>query len=101
MKTIFYYLFFAAFFYLPLAILLIRAKWPKRMPWWKAVVLVALLGWAFTIGLVVTDDISTGEPAASNGVTALLAGWAQSLIWFVPWVVAYKCLRYCRGLSAK
>jgi hypothetical protein len=95
MKTVLNYCFFAGFFYLPLVLLLIRARWPHRMPWWKALVLVAVLGWVFLIGVTLSDDISTGEAAASAQITAVMVGWLQSLIWFVPWVIGYQCFSYC------
>jgi len=95
MKTVLYYCFFAGYFYLPLVILLIRARWPHRMPWWKALVLVTVLGWVFLIGVTLSDDISTGEAAASAQFEAALGGWLHSLIWFVPWVIGYQCFWYC------
>ena len=97
MNTVLYYLFFAGWVYLPLAVLVIRGFWPQRMPWGRAFLIVAVVGWALAIGLVASDDISIGEPAASAGITAVVAGWAYSLIWFIPWLCGYGILQNFRS----
>jgi len=97
MNTVLYYLFFAGWIYLPLAVLVVRGFWPQRMPWAMAFLIVAMVGWALAIGLVASDDISTGEAAASAGITAVFAGWAYSLIWFIPWLCGYGILQNFRS----
>ena len=96
MNAVLYYVFFAGIVYLPLAVLVIRAKWPQWMPWLLALPVVAVVGWACLIGLAFSDDISTGEAAASDRFVAVLFGWAYSLLWFMLWVIGYGILRYFR-----
>jgi hypothetical protein len=98
MNAVLYYVFFAGIVYLPLAVLVIRAKWPQWMPWLLAFPVVAVVGWACLIGLAFSDDISTGEAAASGGFVAVFFGWAYSLLWFMLWVIGYGIVQYLRRL---
>ena len=49
MNVVLYYVFFAGFVYLPLAVLVVRGFWPQRMPWGRAFLIVAVVGWALAI----------------------------------------------------
>lgn len=98
MNAVLYHVFFAGIVYLPLAVLVMRAKWPQWMPWLLAFPVVAVVGWACLIGLSFSDDISTDEAAASGGFVAVFFGWAYSLLWFMLWVIGYGIVQYLRRL---
>ena len=96
-----------AFFALPPAVLSIRVLWPKRMSWWLAAVLVAVVGWLLVNATVcfyyayfdellkpygnhVPDELLRERCAdGAKMIFALLFGWAYGLVCSVPWLLVY------------
>ena len=109
------------FLLLPPALLLGRFAFPKRMPWWLLICLVALFGWVFSNLAVhyyyhhLDDliDVAGGLEAAPQDLVdrwqkdgaklafAFLFGWQYGLLYLVPWLIVYFVVTAARKAMAK
>jgi hypothetical protein len=97
MKNVVALICIAGFAVLPLAVLGLRAAWPKRMPWWAVFSITVGLGWALAlVGAMLREGPETG----AGHVFALLFGWAFALIWFAPWLLVYAVIQFFRRRHA-
>jgi hypothetical protein len=105
----YYQTFVALFLVTPPAVLVARFAYPKRMPWWLLVGLVALFGWVFSnlavhfyyshlddlltmaggIDTAPQDLIDRWQNDGAKLVFAWLFGWLYGLIYLVPWLIVY------------
>lgn len=99
-----------AFFLLPVVVLCVRAQRPKLMPWWLALLVVALLGWLFSIGIVEFHFAALADQIRAYGEHApedlrrqwatdtgrpfvFMLGWIYGPIYFIPCVAIYTILQ--------
>ena len=96
MKDLASYILLTLFALLPPSVLATRMRRPSRMPWWAAFGLVIGLGWLLILGGAL---IKEGPESGAGHVTALFAGWAFALIWFLPWLGLYAIIHLIRSKS--
>lgn len=106
-----------AFFALPIVILGIRATRPQLMPWWLAGVVVVILGWLLSVGIVEFHFAGLGADLRAYGEQppsellkqyvqdtgrpfARFFGWSYALIYFVPCIVLYAIFQIARRWCA-
>ena len=116
MNHVLYVITIGGFFLLPLILLSWRTFRPKKMPWWLAFVLAAVLGW-FLVNAAVyfyfeyLNDLvhaygqnpSPGliERYTNDGgkrVFALFFGWAYGIVYFVLCLLVYMAIQFGRKI---
>ena len=99
---------------MPPVLLGLRFFVPRFFPWSRVFLLIACMGWALFNGLVHfraarwADSVrEAGSPPTTETAQALMdgrsqrmalyLGWAYSLGWSVPWLMAYGSWQLRRG----
>jgi hypothetical protein len=105
----YYQTFIVLFLGLPPALLTGRFVFPKRMPWWLLICLVALFGWVFSnlavhfyyrhlddllvmaggVEAAPQDLVDRWQNDGAKVVFAFLFGWLYGLLYLVPWLIVY------------
>jgi hypothetical protein len=116
----YYQTFVVLFLILPPALLLGRSSFPKQMPWWLLICLVALFGWVFSnlavhfyyrrlddllaiaggIDAAPQDLVDRWQKDGAKLVFALLFGWLYGLLYLVPWLILYFIVNMARNAIA-
>ena len=116
MNASYYQTFVVLFLALPPALLLGRFAFPKRMPWWLLVCLVALFGWVFSnlaahfyyrhlnnllaaaggIEAAPQDLVDRWQNDGAKRAFASLFGWLYGLLYLVPWLIVYFIVNAAR-----
>jgi hypothetical protein len=81
------------FLLLPLMVLVLRAFYPRWMPWWAVWLVTVGVGWALAF---VSAMLREGPDTGAGHVGALFFGWALALLWFLPWWLMYGVVHLFR-----
>jgi hypothetical protein len=86
------------FLLLPLMVLILRALYPRWMPWWAVCLVTVGLGWALAF---VSAMLREGPDTGAGHVGALFFGWALALLWFLPWLLVYGVIQLAMRRAAR